>query len=48
MATPTGVAIAGGTAWVSEGQLSYLFDPSKKQQKPNLPFRLYPVVLPTR
>ena len=48
MATPTGVAIAGATAWVSEGQLSYLFDPSKKQQKPNLPFRLYPVVLPTR
>jgi sugar lactone lactonase YvrE len=48
MATPTGVAIAGATAWVSEGQLSYLFDASKKQQKPNLPFRLYPVVLPSR
>ena len=48
MAIPTGVAIAGGTAWVSEGQLSYLFDPSKKQQKPKLPFRVYPVVLPPR
>jgi hypothetical protein len=41
------VAIAGAIAWVSEGQLSSLFNPSKKQ-KPNLPFRLYPVVLPSR
>jgi streptogramin lyase len=37
---PTGVARAGTTTWVSEGQLSYLFDPIKKKQKPSLPFRL--------
>jgi sugar lactone lactonase YvrE len=44
---PTGVASVGKTAWVSEGQLSYIFDPSKKDQKPNLPFRIYSVALPT-
>ena len=43
---PTGVAIVGHTAWVSEGQLSYLFDPAKKGQSPNLPFRIYPVEIP--
>jgi sugar lactone lactonase YvrE len=45
-ATPTGVAIVGHTAWVTEGQLSYAFDPSKKSQKPPLPFRVYSVGLP--
>lgn len=40
------VAVAGKTAWVSEGQLSYAFDPSKKSQTPNLPFHIYPVDLP--
>jgi streptogramin lyase len=44
--TPTGVAVVGRTAWVSEGQLSYIFDPSKKDQKPNLPFHVYSVDLP--
>ena len=45
-ALPTGVTRIGGkTAWVSEGQLSSIFDPSKKDQKPNLPFRLYAVPL---
>ncbi|HWM66130.1 MAG TPA: hypothetical protein VNO35_06050 [Steroidobacteraceae bacterium] len=44
--TPTGVAVVGKTAWVSEGQLSYVFDPSKKDQKPNLPFHIYSVDLP--
>ncbi|MET0226205.1 MAG: hypothetical protein ABW187_07185 [Dokdonella sp.] len=45
-ALPTGVTRVGGkTAWVSEGQLSSIFDPSKKDQKPNLPFRLYAVPL---
>jgi hypothetical protein len=48
MAVPTGVAIAGSTAWVSEGQLSYIFDPSKKDQKPSLPFKVYSVALPAR
>lgn len=42
---PTGVAIVGKTAWLSEGQLSYIFDPTKKDQKPNLPFHIYPVPL---
>ena len=44
--TPTGVAIVGNTAWVSEGQLAYVFDPAKKSQKPNLPFHIYSVSLP--
>jgi hypothetical protein len=37
---PTGVAPVGHTAWISEGQLSLLFDP-KKGQQPQLPFKLY-------
>jgi hypothetical protein len=41
---PTGVTLVGNTAWVSEGQLSYLF--AKKGQTPSLPFRLSAVVLP--
>ena len=40
---PTGVARANGTTWVAEGQLPYLFDPKKKNQKPKLPFRLVAV-----
>ncbi len=44
--TPTGVAVVGNTAWVSEGQLSYVFDPAKKEQKPSLPFHIYSVDLP--
>jgi sugar lactone lactonase YvrE len=43
---PTGVALVGRTAWVSEGQLSYLFDPDKQGQKPDLPFHIYPVPVP--
>jgi sugar lactone lactonase YvrE len=31
---PTGVTSVGRTAWVSEGQLSYFFDPLQKDQKP--------------
>jgi sugar lactone lactonase YvrE len=45
-ATPTGVTAVGATAWVSEGQLNYVFDPSRKDQKPNLPFHIYSVALP--
>jgi sugar lactone lactonase YvrE len=45
-AIPTGVAVVGRTAWVSEGQLSYVFDPSKKGQQPKLPFHIYSVALP--
>jgi sugar lactone lactonase YvrE len=45
-ATPTGVAVVRNTAWVSEGQLSYLFDPSKTALTPSLPFHIYSVALP--
>jgi hypothetical protein len=44
--TPTGVTRAGDTAWVSEGQLDFIFDPAKKGRKPRLPFRVYAVPLP--
>ena len=44
---PTGVAIVGHTAWVSEGQLSYIFDPAKKDQQPKLPFHIYSVAVHT-
>lgn len=47
-AIPTGVAVTGNTAWVSEGQLSYLLDPAKKGETPNLPFHIYAVPLGTR
>ncbi len=46
-AVPTGIAVVGHTAWVSEGQLSYVFDPAKKGQTPNLPFHIYSVPLRT-
>jgi len=46
-AVPTGVAVIGYTAWLSEGQLSYVFDPAKKGQSPNLPFRIYSLPLRT-
>jgi hypothetical protein len=45
---PTGVTVIGHTAWVSEGQLAYVFDPAKKDQSPNVPFRIYSVPLRTR
>ena len=44
-ATPTSVARIGTTAWVSEGQLAFLFDPSKRNSSPSLPFRIYAVPL---
>jgi sugar lactone lactonase YvrE len=37
---PSGVAHEDNTTWVAEGQLSYLFDPSKKDKSPALPFRI--------
>jgi hypothetical protein len=42
-AGPTSVARIGSTAWVSEGQLAFFFDPSKKDLSPSLPFRIYAV-----
>jgi streptogramin lyase len=44
-ATPTSVVRIGMAAWVSEGQLSFLFDPSKKSLSPSLPFRIYAIPL---
>ena len=43
--TPTSVARIGTTAWVSEGQLAFFFDPSTKDASPSLPFRIYAVPL---
>jgi len=43
--TPTSVARIGATAWVSEGQMAFFFDPSKKNLSPSLPFRIYAVPL---
>jgi sugar lactone lactonase YvrE len=43
LAGPTTFALVGGDAWVAEGQLSFLFDPSSGQ--PSLPFRLVRVGL---
>jgi len=43
--TPTSVTRIGTTAWVSEGQLAFFFDPSKKNLSPSLPFRIYGVPL---
>jgi len=43
--TPTSVVLIGTTAWVSEGQLAFFFDPSKKNLSPSLPFRIYAVPL---
>jgi hypothetical protein len=44
-ATPTSVARIGATAWVSEGQLTFFFEPSTKDSSPSLPFRIYAVPL---
>jgi streptogramin lyase len=43
--TPTSVAVIGATAWVTEGNTTYFFDPSKKNLAPPLPFRIYAVSL---
>jgi hypothetical protein len=42
---PTSVTRVDSTAWVTEGQLSFFFDPSRKSQSPALPFRIYAVPL---
>ncbi len=44
-ASPTSVARIGTTAWVSEGQLGFFFDPAKRALSPSLPFRIYAVPL---
>ena len=42
---PTSVTQVEATAWVSEGQLSFFFDPAKRKSSPSLPFRIYAVPL---
>ena len=46
LAGPTGVAVWGRAAWVTEGQLSFLFNPAKKGLSPSLPFKI--AVIPIR
>jgi hypothetical protein len=45
LAEPVAVAQVDNTAWVAEGQLSFLLDPKKKDLKPRLPFHLVAVPL---
>lgn len=45
---PTAVTRVGNVAWVCEGQLPYLLDPSKKGKGPKLPFKLYAVEMPQK
>jgi hypothetical protein len=42
---PTSVTRVRSIAWVSEGQLAFFFDPSRKDLAPLLPFRIYAVPL---
>jgi sugar lactone lactonase YvrE len=42
---PTSVTRVGSTAWVSEGQLAFFFDPARRKSSPSLPFRIYAVPL---
>jgi streptogramin lyase len=42
---PTSVTQVEATAWVSEGQLLFFFDPAKRKSSPSLPFRVYAVPL---
>jgi sugar lactone lactonase YvrE len=44
VASPTGVDVNGKTLWYVQGQLSFLFDPSKQGQSPGT-FRLTPINL---
>jgi hypothetical protein len=42
---PTSVTRIESTAWVSEGQLAFFFDPARRKLSPSLPFRIYAVPL---
>ena len=42
---PTSVTRMESTAWVSEGQLAFFFDPARRKSSPSLPFRIYAVPL---
>lgn len=41
----TGVTKVGDTAWITEGQLAVITDPTKKGEKPKLPFKIHAVPL---
>jgi len=38
--------MAEGVIWHVAGELSYVFNPQKRMQKPPLPFRVSPAPLP--
>jgi hypothetical protein len=40
---PTSVTRVESTAWVSEGQLAFFFDPARRKLSRSLPFRIYAV-----
>jgi len=42
---PTSVTRVGSTAWVSEDQMSFFIDRSRRRQSPSLPFQIYAVPL---
>src|SRR4029077_11271200 len=42
---PTSVTRVESTAWVSEGQLAFFFDPARRKSRPSLPLRIYAVPL---
>lgn len=42
---PTSVTRVKSIAWVSEGQLTFFFDPASRKSSPSLPFRIYAVPL---
>lgn len=46
LSSATGVGLFGHAIWYVQGELSYIFDPAKKNEKPPLPFRVTPVALP--
>lgn len=45
MIMPTAVTSVGTTAWVADGQIGFAFAPRSGQ--PHLPFKIYPVAIPT-
>ena len=46
LSSPTAVGLDGKAVWYVQGEMSYVFNPTKRTQKPPLPFRLASVKLP--
>ena len=46
LSSAAGVTIEKGVVWHVAGELSYVFNPQKRMQKPPLPFRVSPAPLP--